>query len=198
VYDVLIGEKSVAEVTRATSCPSSASAVGPRSGGAEIDSLLEFAADELPRPLRLVAPTTTSSSSTPTSLGLLTLNASARGRRTGPAQCAYYALEGLSDLQATVQSGGSVAQPRPRHRGILLCMSNAPDDWTEQVTEEVLLNHCRRPGMYDTPFRATVRLSEASFGQTDSAYDVASKAPKSYMERARVSRSPRATRAENT
>ncbi len=122
---------------------------------------------------------------TPPSLGLLTLNAlCAADGVLVPLQCEYYALEGLSDLQATVNLVGRSLNPGLDIEGILLCMVDTRQNLTEQVADEVRNHFGDR--VYHTPIPRNVRLSEApSFGKPIVLYDVASKGAKSYMEAAR-------------
>jgi chromosome partitioning protein len=122
---------------------------------------------------------------TPPSLGLLTLNAlCAADGVLVPLQCEYYALEGLSDLRATVGLVGRSLNPGLDIEGIILCMVDMRQNLTEQVSSEVRKHFGDR--VYDTPIPRNVRLSEApSFGKPILLYDVASKGAKSYMEAAR-------------
>ena len=122
---------------------------------------------------------------TPPSLGLLTLNAlCAADGVLVPLQCEYYALEGLSDLQATVGLVGKSLNPGLAIEGILLCMVDTRQNLTEQVAGEVREHFGDR--VYHTPIPRNVRLSEApSFGKPILLYDVASKGAKSYLEAAR-------------
>jgi len=188
VYDVLIGEKSVAEVTRATELPFlKLVPSGQDLAGAEIELVSESGREmKLRDPLRLVAPDYDFILiDTPPSLGLLTLNAlCAADGVLVPLQCEYYALEGLSDLQATVNLVGRSLNPGLDIEGILLCMVDTRQNLTEQVTAEVRTHFGGR--VYDTPIPRNVRLSEApSFGKPILLYDVASKGAKTYMEAAR-------------
>jgi len=122
---------------------------------------------------------------TPPSLGLLTVNAlCAADEVLVPMQCEYYALEGLSDLSATVELIGRSLNPGLCIEGILLCMVDPRQNLTEQVASEVRGHFDGR--VYDTTVPRNVRLSEApSFGKPILLYDVASKGAKSYLEVAR-------------
>ena len=134
---------------------------------------------------------------TPPSLGLLTLNAlCAADAVLVPLQCEYYALEGLSDLQATVGLVGKSLNPGLTIEGILLCMVDTRQNLTDQVAGEVREHFGDR--VYSTSIPRNVRLSEApSFGKPILLYDVSSKGAKSYLDAARefVERNARGGRA---
>jgi chromosome partitioning protein len=200
VYDVLLGEKTVAEVTRATELPFlSLLPAGQDLAGAEIELVgMTDREQKLRDPLRLVSPEYDFILiDTPPSLGLLTINAlCAADGVLVPLQCEYYALEGLSDLQATVSLVGRSLNPGLAIEGILLCMVDSRQNLTEQVANEVR-NHFAGK-VYDTSIPRNVRLSEApSFGKPILLYDVASKGAKTYLEAARefVTRHSREERA---
>ncbi len=188
VYDVLIGNKSVAEVTRTTELPFlKLVPSGQDLAGAEIELVAESGREmKLREPLRLVSPEYDFIIiDTPPSLGLLTVNAlCAADGVLVPLQCEYYALEGLSDLQATVTLVGKSLNPGLDIEGILLCMVDTRQNLTEQVASEVRTHFGDR--VYQTAIPRNVRLSEApSFGKPILLYDVASKGAKTYMEAAR-------------
>jgi chromosome partitioning protein len=188
VYDVLLGEKPVASVIRKTELPYlDLLPAGQDLAGAEVE-LVSLADREtrLREPLRLAATEYEFVLiDTPPSLGLLTVNAlCAAGGVLVPLQCEYYALEGLSDLQATVSLVGRSLNPGLAIEGILLCMVDTRQNLTEQVASEVRQHFGDR--VYRTTIPRNVRLSEApSFGKPILLYDVASKGAKSYLEAAR-------------
>jgi chromosome partitioning protein len=188
VYDVLIGHKTVAEVTRPTELPFlKVVPSGQDLAGAEIELVSEGSREmRLREPLRLVSPDYDFIIiDTPPSLGLLTVNAlCAADGVLVPLQCEYYALEGLSDLQSTVSLVGKSLNPGLDIEGILLCMVDTRQNLTEQVASEVRTHFGDR--VYQTTIPRNVRLSEApSFGKPILLYDVASKGAKTYMEAAR-------------
>ncbi len=188
IYDVLIGRKSIAEVTRPTELPFlKIVSSGQDLAGAEIElCALSEREMKLRDPLRIAAPDYDFIIiDTPPSLGLLTLNAlCAADGVLVPLQCEYYALEGLSDLRATINLVGRSLNPGLGIEGILLCMVDMRQNLAEQVAAEVRKHFAGL--VYDTPIPRNVRLSEApSFGKPILLYDVASKGAKSYMEAAR-------------
>src|SRR5688572_5041989 len=106
IYDVLIGDRSIADVTRKTELPFLDLVPAlPDLAGAEIELVsLPERETRLRGPLRAAAQRYDFVFiDTPPSLGLLTLNAlCAADGVLVPMQCEYYALEGLSDLRSTV------------------------------------------------------------------------------------------------
>ena len=122
---------------------------------------------------------------TPPSLGLLTLHAlSAANAVLVPLQCEYYALAGLSDLQATVALVGQHLNPGLDIEGIVLCMVDTRQNLTEQVATEVRGHFGSK--VYTTTIPRNVRLSEApSFGKPALLYDISSRGARSYLDLAR-------------
>ena len=116
----------------------------------------------------------------PPSLELLTVNAlCAAGSLLVPVQCEYYALEGLSDLLATVRLVKRKLNPRLTLEGVLLTMFDSRTNLSLQVAEEVKRFF---PGqVYATVIPRNVRLSEApSHGKPVSAYDPYSRGAEAY------------------
>lgn len=116
----------------------------------------------------------------PPSLELLTVNAlCAAGSLLVPVQCEYYALEGLSDLLATVRIVKRKLNPRLALEGVLLTMFDSRTNLSLQVAEEVKRFF---PGqVYATVIPRNVRLSEApSHGKPVSAYDPYSRGAEAY------------------
>ena len=116
----------------------------------------------------------------PPSLELLTVNAlCAAGTLLVPVQCEYYALEGLSDLLATVRLVKRELNPRLALEGVLLTMFDSRTNLSLQVAEEVKRYF---PGqVYATVIPRNVRLSEApSHGKPVLAYDPWSRGTEAY------------------
>jgi chromosome partitioning protein len=188
VYDLLIGKRPLDEVTLKTELPQlELVAANADLAGAEIE-LVGLAHREL----RLRGPLRAAAArddhiivDTPPSLGLLTLNALAAADGVlVPLQCEYYALEGLSDLQHTIQLVAQSLNPGLAIEGIVLCMVDSRQNLTEQVANEVREHFAGK--VYETTVPRNVRLSEApSFGKPIILYDIASKGAKSYLELAR-------------
>ena len=117
----------------------------------------------------------------PPALGLLTLNALvAADTFLIPAQPEYYALEGLSQLIATVRQVKRLYNPTLELEGVLFTMYDGRTNLTQQVVAEVKKFFPRR--VYGTVIPRTVRLAEApSFGKPINYYDKAGKGAKAYL-----------------
>ena len=116
----------------------------------------------------------------PPSLGLLTLNAlCAADAFLVPIQCEYYALEGLSQLMATVRQVKRLYNPTLDLEGVLLTMYDGRLNLTQQVVAEVKKFFPRK--VFSTPIPRSVRLSEApSFGKPIRYYDGGSRGAEAY------------------
>ena len=121
----------------------------------------------------------------PPALGLLTLNALvAADTFLIPAQPEYYALEGLSQLIATVRQVKRLYNPTLELEGVLFTMYDGRTHLTQQVVAEVKKFFPRR--VYATVIPRTVRLAEApSFGKPINYYDKNGKGAKAYMDLAK-------------
>ncbi len=121
----------------------------------------------------------------PPSLGLITLNAlTASDTFMVPIQCEYYALEGLSQLMATVRQIKRLYNPYIDLEGVLLTMYDGRLNLTQQVVEEVKKFFPKK--VYTTVIPRNVRLSEApSFGQPVMYYDRSSKGSVAYCDLAK-------------
>ncbi len=96
----------------------------------------------------------------PPSLGLLTVNAlTAADAVLIPLQCEYYALEGLTQLLATIDLVRDHLNPRLKLSGVVLTMADARTN----LSAEVIAEARRHLGstVYDTVIPRSVRLSEA-------------------------------------
>lgn len=102
----------------------------------------------------------------PPSLGLLTINAltAARDGVIIPVQCEYLALEGLTQLNQTIQLVQKYLNPQLTVRGLIMTMYDSRTNLSRQVVEEVRSHF---PGkVFRSIVPRNVRLSEApSFGQ---------------------------------
>ena len=118
----------------------------------------------------------------PPSLGLITLNAlTAADTFLVPIQCEYYALEGLSQLMATVRTVKKKYNNALDVEGVLLTMFDGRLNLTTQVVEEVKKYFAGK--VYKTVIPRNVRLSEApSFGEPVLYYDKGSKGSKAYLD----------------
>ncbi len=118
----------------------------------------------------------------PPSLGLITLNAlCAADTVLVPIQCEYYALEGLSQLMATIRQVKRLYNPMIEIEGVLLTMYDGRLNLTNQVVEELKRFFPKK--VYSTPIPRNVKLSEApSYGQPVMYYDKNSKGALAYND----------------
>ena len=116
----------------------------------------------------------------PPSLGIITLNSLvAADTLLVPAQCEYYALEGLSQLMATVRTVKRLYNPSIEIEGVLLTMYDGRLNLTIQVVDEVKKFFPRK--VYKTVIPRNVRISEApSYGQPVLYYDKYSRGSEAY------------------
>ena len=118
----------------------------------------------------------------PPSLEMLTLNAlAAADSILVPVQCEYYALEGLSDLMATLRAVKKRINPELEIFGVLLTMFDGRTNLAIQVAQEVKRFF---PGkVYATVIPRNIRLSEApSHGKPITAYDRGCRGSEAYMQ----------------
>ena len=116
----------------------------------------------------------------PPSLELLTLNGlCAADGILVPVQCEYYALEGLSDLMATLRMVKRRLNPRLEIFGVALTMYDGRTNFSAQVAQEVRRHF---PGKaFATVIPRNIRLAEApSHGIPVTAYDRASRGSAAY------------------
>ncbi len=96
----------------------------------------------------------------PPSLGLLTVNAlTAASSVLVPIQCEYYALEGLSQLIATIHLVRDNLNPDLEIKGVVLTMYDARTNLSADVATEVRRH--LNGAVFDTVVPRSVRLSEA-------------------------------------
>ena len=118
----------------------------------------------------------------PPSLELLTLNAlCAADSILIPVQCEYYALEGLSDLMATLRAIKRRLNPSLEIFGVLLTMFDGRTNFSNQVAQEVRRHF---PGkVFASVIPRNVRLAEApSHGLPVMAYDRFSRGAAAYEQ----------------
>ena len=116
----------------------------------------------------------------PPSLELLTLNAlCAADGILVPVQCEYFALEGLSDLMATLRTVKRRMNPRLEVFGVALTMFDGRTNFSAQVSQEVRRHF---PGkVFSTVIPRNIRLAEGpSHGVPITAYDRISRGAAAY------------------
>jgi chromosome partitioning protein len=116
----------------------------------------------------------------PPSLGLLTVNAlTAADSTLIPIQCEYYALEGLTQLLATVNLVRDHLNPSLEIKGAVLTMFDGRTNLSSDVASEVRRHLGSR--VYETVIPRSVRLSEApSHGLPIHLYAPSSKGAEAY------------------
>ncbi len=121
----------------------------------------------------------------PPSLGLITINAlNASDTVLVPIQCEYFALEGLSQLMASIRQVKMLYNPTIELEGIVLTMYDARLNLTSQVVAEIKKFFANK--LYKTAIPRAVRLSEApSYGQPIQYYDKRSKGADAYNDLAK-------------
>ncbi len=185
LYDAIAGTAPLAELVRSTAI--SGLALVPSSialAGAEVE-LARVAQRErrLARLLTPIAPTYDYVLvDCPPALGLLTVNAlTAATSVLIPIQCEYYALEGLSQLIATIHLVRDHLNPSLEVKGVVLTMYDARTNLSAEVAAEV-----RRhlgPAVFDTIVPRNVRLAEApSYGQPVALYAPDSRGAEAHRE----------------
>ena len=121
----------------------------------------------------------------PPSLGLLTVNAlCASHGAIIPMQCEYFALEGVSELVATLRRVKSFLNPGIEISGVVLTMHDNRSTLAKTVESEIREFFKNR--VYKTVIPRNVRLAEApSFGKPAILYDIKSRGAESYLQLAK-------------
>lgn len=121
----------------------------------------------------------------PPSLGHLTVSAlTAADGVLVPLQCEYFALEGISELMATVERIQASLNPRLAIAGILLTMYDDRTNLSKDVAEEIRSHFAGK--VYETIVPRNIRLAEApSHGLPIFQYDIKSRGAEAYLALAR-------------
>ena len=116
----------------------------------------------------------------PPALNLLTVNALAAASAVMiPMQCEYYALEGLSDLVATIRKVRQSLNPVLEIEGLLRTMFDPRNTLANQVSDQLVQHFGRK--VYDTIIPRNVRLAEApSYGMPALTFDRSAKGAQAY------------------
>jgi len=186
IYDVLLGDASLADATAATSIkglslvPSTAALSGAEVELVGVERRLQRLADALKADTHdwvLI--------DCPPSLGLLTMNALiAVDRILIPLQAEFFALEGLSQLLSTVEIIRAGPNPRLAIVGIVLTMTDRRNRLSEAVVADVRAVMGRQ--VFDAVIPRNVRLSEApSHGVPALVYDLRCAGSQAYIAVAR-------------
>ncbi|HYC44569.1 MAG TPA: AAA family ATPase [Burkholderiales bacterium] len=117
----------------------------------------------------------------PPALNLLTVNGlTAAHAVIIPMQCEYYALEGLSDLVATVKKVRAHLNPELQIEGLLRTMYDPRNTLAQQVSAQLVQHFGDK--VYRTVIPRNVRLAEApSHGKAALDFDKTSKGAQAYL-----------------
>ena len=117
----------------------------------------------------------------PPALNLLTVNGlTAAHAVIIPMQCEYYALEGLSDLVATIKKVRANLNPELQIEGLLRTMYDPRNTLAQQVSAQLIQHFGDK--VYRTVIPRNVRLAEApSHGVPVLNFDKASKGAQAYL-----------------
>ena len=193
-YNVMVGETSLAEAMQVTAVPRLA--VAPSTLdllGVELeianskdrafrlrDALLEF--DEEQQKRETGSGYSYVLIDCPPSLNLLTINALAASHAVVvPLQCEFFALEGLSQLLATVEQVRGALNPELQIHGVVLTMYDARNNLANQVVADV--RAFLGDKVYETIIPRNVRISEApSHGKPALLYDLKCAGSQAYLK----------------
>jgi chromosome partitioning protein len=184
VYHVLLGERSLAEVLRRAAGGDYDLVPANRDlAGAEVE-LVAVAQREtrLKQALAAVAGDYDFILiDCPPALNLLTVNGLTAAHAVMiPMQCEYYALEGLSDLVATVKKVRAHLNPGLQIEGLLRTMYDPRNTLAQQVSAQLLEHFGDK--VYRTVIPRNVRLAEApSHGLPAMKFDKTSKGAQAYI-----------------
>ena len=195
VYQVLLGEKKIAEV-RINSISGGFQLVPANRelAGAEVelvdlperemrlkDALAEALSQMRTAITQIAADYDFVLLDCPPSLSLLTLNGlCAADSVLIPMQCEYYALEGLSDLVQTIRKVRAHLNPRLQIEGLLRTMYDPRNTLSQQVSQQLEAHFGDK--VYRTLVPRNVRLAEApSYGVPAVLWDATSKGAQAYV-----------------
>ena len=190
-YDVLVGDRTVAEVVTPTAVPRLLIApstmdllgveleiAGDSDRSYKLKNALKafFAHDNGDEPITYVL------IDCPPSLNLLTINALAASDAVlVPLQCEFFALEGLSQLLKTVDQVRRSLNPALTIHGIVLTMFDPRNSFASQVVADVRAFMGEK--VYDTVIPRNVRVSEApSHGKPVLLYDLKCAGSQAYLK----------------
>ena len=187
VYQILIGRSTVGEARIATEFGFDVLPANRELAGAEVE-LIEISGREF----RLREALTGVHEEydfilldCPPALNMLTVNGLAAAEAVMiPMQCEYYALEGLTDLVATLKKVRANLNPVLEIEGLLRTMFDPRSTLTQQVSAQLEEHFGEK--VYRTIIPRNVRLAEApSYGKPVIAFDPNSKGAQGYLSLAR-------------
>jgi chromosome partitioning protein len=184
MYDVLLGDKTLSEVTvKVQQAGFDLAPANRELAGAEVELVNEFAretrlkkaieelADEYDYVLL----------DCPPALNLITVNALTAAQAVLiPMQCEYYALEGLSDLVKTIKKVRGHLNPILEIEGLLRTMFDPRNMLAQQVSAQLVQHFGDK--VYRTVIPRNIRLAEApSYGLPVLYHDKTSKGAQAYL-----------------
>ncbi|MBX3652481.1 MAG: ParA family protein [Burkholderiales bacterium] len=183
VYQVLLGEKNVAEVRRPAQAGYDVLPANRELAGAEVELIeIEQRETRLKDALAGVAAEYDFILiDCPPALNLLTVNGLTAAQAVMiPMQCEYYALEGLSDLVGTIKRVRANLNPALEIEGLLRTMYDPRNTLAQQVSAQLLQHFGDK--VYRTVIPRNVRLAEApSHGLPALEFDRSSKGAQAYL-----------------
>lgn len=186
IYELLLGDATLADATIATAIPNLSLVPSTAAlSGAEIELVgLERRMHRLDDALKS-ADADWIIIDAPPSLGLLTLNTLvAADKLLIPLQSEFFALEGLSQLLATVERVRAGPNPRLGILGVVLTMADRRNRLSEAVAADVRAVMGKQ--VFETSIPRNVRLSEApSHGLPALVYDLKCSGSQAYLALAR-------------
>ena len=183
VYQILIGRSTLNEARISTEFGFDILPANRELAGAEID-LIEMGGREY-RLRDALAPVLENYDfvlmDCPPALNMLTVNGLVAADAVMiPMQCEYYALEGLTDLVATLKKVRANLNSRLEIEGLLRTLFDPRSTLTQQVSGELVEHFGDK--VYRTIIPRNVRLAEApSYGKPVIAFDRQSKGAQAYM-----------------
>ncbi|MDP1673420.1 MAG: ParA family protein [Burkholderiales bacterium] len=183
VYQVLLGEKNVADVRQRAQAGYDVLPANRELAGAEVE-LIEIDQRET-RLKDALAEVATEYDfiliDCPPALNLLTVNGLTAAQAVMiPMQCEYYALEGLSDLVGTIKRVRAHLNPTLEIEGLLRTMYDPRNTLAQQVSAQLLQHFGDK--VYRTVIPRNVRLAEApSHGLPALEFDRNSKGAQAYL-----------------
>jgi chromosome partitioning protein len=190
LYDVLMGEKTVAQSVVKTSVPGlDLTPSDPDLSGVELEighaPRRSFKLRDALEPIREAGEYTYVLIDCPPSLNLLTVNALAAADAVlVPLQCEFFALEGLTQLMRTIDLVRGSLNPKLEIQGVVLTMYDRRNSLSDQVARDVRAHFGQT--VYETVIPRNVRVSEApSFGKPALVYDLKCAGSQAYLRLAR-------------
>ncbi len=183
VYQILIGTSTLAEARIQTEFGFDILPANRELAGAEVE-LIDIAGREY-RLRDALAPVLPDYDfilmDCPPALNMLTVNGLVAAEAVMiPMQCEYYALEGLTDLVATLKLVRANLNPRLEIEGLLRTLYDPRSTLTQQVSGELVEHFGSK--VYTSIIPRNVRLAEApSYGKPVIAFDKQSRGAQAYM-----------------